>query len=105
MSDAPTDAPLGFDWPALMRVAYQGLGLSPEAFWRMTPGEFLILLGPESGGGPLRRDAFDALLARFPDSTNAAPTGEAQNAAPTADTQNAAPTADTRNEDGHDRDG
>lgn len=74
MSDTPT----GFDWFALMRVAYQGLGLSPEAFWRMTPSEFLILLGPESGAAPLRRDAFEALLSRFPDK---------------------------QNEDGHDRDG
>lgn len=63
-------APKGFDWPAVMRVAYQGLGLSPDAFWAMTPSEFLILLGPESGAAPLRRDAFDALLARFPDTTN-----------------------------------
>lgn len=72
------DDPTGFDWLALMRVAYQGLGLSPKAFWAMTPAEFLILLGPESGAAPLRRDAFDALLARFPD---------------------------MKNEDGHDRDG
>ncbi len=62
--------PAGFDWPTLMRVAYQGLGLSPEAFWAMTPSEFLILLGPENGAAPLRRDAFDALLARFPDKRN-----------------------------------
>lgn len=74
MSDTPT----GFDWPALMRVAYQGLGLSPEAFWAMTPSEFLILLGPETGAAPLRRAAFDALAAQFPDK---------------------------RDEDGHDRDG
>lgn len=73
-----TDVPHGFDWPALMRVSYQGLGLSPAAFWAMTPSEFLILLGPENGAAPLRRDAFDALLARFPDK---------------------------RDEDGHDRDG
>ena len=57
----------GFDWPALMRVAYHGLGLSPDAFWRLTPAEFLILLGPESGSAPLRRDAFEAVLARYPD--------------------------------------
>lgn len=74
MSDDPT----GFDWPAMMRLAFQGFGLSPEAFWRMTPAEFLILLGPDNGAAPLRRDAFDALLARFPDK---------------------------QNEDGHDRDG
>lgn len=65
-----SDAPVGFDWPALMRVAYQGLGLSPEAFWAMTPSEFLILLGPDNGAASLRRDAFDALLARFPDKRN-----------------------------------
>lgn len=66
MSSPPT----GFDWPALMRVAFQGLGLSPADFWAMTPVEFLILLGPENGAGPLRRDAFEALLSRFPDKGN-----------------------------------
>lgn len=70
--------PNGFDWPALMRVAVHGLGLGPAEFWALTPAEFLILLGPESGAAPLRRDAFEALLARFPD---------------------------TSHEDGHDRDG
>ncbi|MEJ6388099.1 rcc01693 family protein [Gymnodinialimonas ulvae] len=68
----------GFDWPALMRVAFHGLGLNPAEFWALTPSEFLILLGPESGAAPLRRDAFEAHLARFPD---------------------------TKDEDGHDRDG
>lgn len=68
-----TDGARGFDWPALMRVAYRGLGLSPAEFWRLTPAEFLILLGPESGAAPLRRDAFEALLARFPDAPHAAP--------------------------------
>jgi uncharacterized phage protein (TIGR02216 family) len=68
----------GFDWPAIMGVAYRQLGLSPAQFWAMTPAEFLILLGPETGAGPLRRGAFEALLARFPDKPN---------------------------EDGHDRDG
>ncbi len=77
----------GFDWPALMRVAYQQMGLSPAEFWAMTPAEFLILLGPESGAAPLRRDALEALLSRFPDSSNAAIS------------------ADRPSEDGHDRDG
>lgn len=57
----------GFDWVALMRLAFRGLGLTPSEFSSMTPAEFLILLGPENGAAPLRRDAFDALLARFPD--------------------------------------
>ncbi|MEX3015898.1 rcc01693 family protein [Gymnodinialimonas hymeniacidonis] len=63
----------GFDWPALMRAAFQGLGLSPAEFWALTPTEFLILLGPESGAAPLRRDAFEALLARFPDTKDEDP--------------------------------
>ena len=63
----------GFDWPALMRVAFQGLGLSPADFWALTPSEFLILLGPETGAAPLRRDAFEALLARFPDTKDEDP--------------------------------
>ncbi|MBF9044837.1 phage tail assembly chaperone [Rhodobacterales bacterium HKCCE4037] len=57
----------GFDWPALMRVAFQCLGLKPSELWSLTPSEFLTLLGPETGAAPLRRDAFEALLARFPD--------------------------------------
>ena len=65
--------PKGFDWPALMRVAFQGLGLSPADFWALTPSEFLILLGPETGAAPLRRDAFEALLARFPDTKDEDP--------------------------------
>jgi len=63
----------GFDWPALMRVAFQGLGLAPAEFWALTPSEFLILLGPENGAAPLRRDTFEALLARFPDTKDEDP--------------------------------
>ncbi|MEJ6391821.1 rcc01693 family protein [Gymnodinialimonas sp. 2305UL16-5] len=64
-----SDSPKGFDWPALMRVAYQQLGLKPEEFWRLTPTEFMMLLGPETGAAPMGRDAFEALLARFPDTS------------------------------------
>ena len=63
----------GFDWPALMRVAFHGLGLKPSEFWALTPSEFLTLLGPETGAAPLRRDAFEALLARFPDTNDEVP--------------------------------
>ena len=58
-----------FDWPALMRVAFAQMGLKPDAFWRLTPAEFLMMLGPESGAAPMRRDALEELLARFPDTT------------------------------------
>lgn len=57
----------GFDWGAVMRAGMQGLGLAPEVFWRLSPAELLLMLG-ETGGTPaMRRDAFEALAARFPD--------------------------------------
>jgi len=57
----------GFDWPALMRAGIQGLGLTPEAFWRLTPAELLLMLGEDSGQAPMGRDRLEALAARFPD--------------------------------------
>ncbi|MDE3079057.1 MAG: phage tail assembly chaperone [Paracoccaceae bacterium] len=61
----------GFDWPALMRAGMRGAGLAPEAFWRLTPVELLILLGVDPGRdqrqGPMTRAGLSALLAAFPD--------------------------------------
>ena len=57
----------GFDWPALMRAGIQGLGLRPAEFWALTTAELLLMLGEGTGAAPMRRDTFDALLARFPD--------------------------------------
>lgn len=56
-----------FDWPALMRAGLQGLGLTPDAFWRLTPVELLLMLGDAPEAAPLRRAGLEALLARFPD--------------------------------------
>jgi uncharacterized phage protein (TIGR02216 family) len=56
----------GFDWAALMRVGLGELGLAPEVFWRLSPAEFLMLLGG-AGPAPMGRSAFEALAARFPD--------------------------------------
>jgi uncharacterized phage protein (TIGR02216 family) len=56
-----------FDWPALMRAGLQGLGLTPDAFWRLTPVELLLMLGDAPDAAPLRRAGLEALLARFPD--------------------------------------
>ena len=56
----------GLDWAAMMRAGISGLGLSPEAFWRLSPAELLLMLG-ETGPAPMQRSAFDALAARFPD--------------------------------------
>jgi uncharacterized phage protein (TIGR02216 family) len=51
-----------------------GLGilrLPPDAFWRMTPRELaaaIEVLSPPRGT-PLAREKFDALMRRFPDTT------------------------------------
>ncbi|NKX46307.1 rcc01693 family protein [Roseicyclus persicicus] len=59
-----------FDWPALMRAGLQGLGLTPDAFWRLTPAELLLMLGEVPGAAPMGRGALEALIARFPDRTD-----------------------------------
>ena len=56
-----------FDWTALMRAGIQGLGRAPEVFWRLSPAEFLLLLGDAPEAAPLRRAGLEALIARFPD--------------------------------------
>lgn len=58
-----------FDWPALMRAGLQGLGLTPEAFWRLTPAELALMLGDAPGQVPMGRAQLEALAARFPDVT------------------------------------
>ncbi len=70
----------GFDWAALMRAGLQGLGLSPDTFWRLGPAEFLVMLGEANGTAPMGRDAFEALAARFPDEKDP-PDKEAENGA------------------------
>lgn len=57
------------DWPALMRAGMQGLSLSPEAFWSLTPAELQLMLGDPSRAGPLSREGLDALMTAFPDKT------------------------------------
>ena len=55
-----------FDWPGLMRAGIAGLRLSPEAFWRLTPAELLMMLGT-GGEPPMDRGRLADLLAAFPD--------------------------------------
>ncbi len=54
------------DWPGLLRAGLYGLGLAPEAFWRLTPAELRIMLGAEVAA-PLTRSRLEQLLAAFPD--------------------------------------
>ena len=57
----------GFDWRALMRAGMQGLRLTPDQFWRLTPAELLLMLGQAGGHAPLNRAGLDALMAAWPD--------------------------------------
>lgn len=56
-----------FDWAGLMQAGLVGLKLSPEAFWRLTPAELMLMLGLSGGGAPMRRGRFEDLLRAFPD--------------------------------------
>lgn len=60
-------ADIGFDWPALMRVGMQQLGLKPDEFWALTPAEFWLLLGEDAGRAPMGRSRLDELSAAYPD--------------------------------------
>jgi uncharacterized phage protein (TIGR02216 family) len=51
----------------MLRLALAGLRLSPDAFWRMTPAEFLLALGDADESRPMTRDGLKALKDRFPD--------------------------------------
>ncbi|MGB3277797.1 MAG: rcc01693 family protein [Pseudorhodobacter sp.] len=57
----------GIDWAGLMQVGLHGLGLQPEAFWRLTPVELRIKLGAQAGAAPLTRARLDELARAFPD--------------------------------------
>lgn len=56
-----------FNWAGLMRAGISGAGLSPEAFWRLTPIELLLLLGVEESAAPLTRARLEDLARAFPD--------------------------------------
>jgi len=58
----------GFDWPAMMRAAFQGLRLRPDEFWALTPAEFLMMLGIDGGSPALTRDRLAELSEKYPDS-------------------------------------
>jgi uncharacterized phage protein (TIGR02216 family) len=57
------------DWPALMRAGVQGLGLQPDAFWRLTPAELRLMLGDVSTSAPLLSGGLDALMSAYPDTS------------------------------------
>lgn len=50
-----------------MRLAFTRWGLSPAAFWAMTPRELAAALGLGTGAAGFDRAALDRLMRRFPD--------------------------------------
>jgi uncharacterized phage protein (TIGR02216 family) len=62
-----------FPWAALMRAGMGRLRIPPDQFWRMTPKELAAALDGAAGrAGPsqtMGRAAFEALMARYPDSS------------------------------------
>ncbi|MEL6795134.1 MAG: phage tail assembly chaperone [Pseudomonadota bacterium] len=59
------------DWNLLMRFGLGALGLAPEDFWAMTPGEFDAAakgrMSVYREGDVMTSARFDELAARFPD--------------------------------------
>lgn len=55
-----------------MRYAVRELGLSPEAFWRLSVAEWRMLTGAEA---PLKREELAALMQKFPDGDGMSRTG------------------------------
>lgn len=43
------------------------MGLSPEAFWQMTPYEFQLLMGQSKTFAPLDRRRLVELVEKYPD--------------------------------------
>jgi len=56
-----------FDWPALMRLGLNGLALTPDRFWALTPAELMVMLGKDGATAPLGRHRLEELAQAFPD--------------------------------------
>ena len=55
------------DWAGLLRAGLQGLGLTPDVFWQLSPIELRIMLGADNALPPLTRARLAELAAAFPD--------------------------------------
>ena len=56
-----------FDWAGLMRAGMRGAGLSPDAFWSLTPAELMLIIGADTGAAPMGRHRLMELAAAYPD--------------------------------------
>jgi uncharacterized phage protein (TIGR02216 family) len=50
-----------------MRAGLSGLGLTPEAFWRLTPAELVLMLSDPGAVPPLNRARLMVLARAWPD--------------------------------------
>lgn len=57
-----------FDWAGLMEIGINRLRLKPDEFWRLTPAELRLMVGP-AGPKPMGRERLADLMAAFPDMT------------------------------------
>ena len=55
------------NWPDLLVAGLHRLGLRPDEFWDLTPGELMLMLGVFQGGQSTTRGGLEALSAAFPD--------------------------------------
>lgn len=62
-----------FDWPALMRLGLNGLQLTPDRFWALTPAELMVMLGKDGAVAPLGRQRLEELARAFPDAPRTDP--------------------------------
>jgi uncharacterized phage protein (TIGR02216 family) len=54
-------------WPGLLRLAVREMGLTPEAFWRLSLAEWRALTIMPDAELALPRARFDALCTLYPD--------------------------------------
>ena len=55
-------------WHELLRLGLSELRLSPDAFWKLTPQELMLMSGRDGQGARvLDRQAMEDLMAQFPD--------------------------------------
>ena len=53
-------------WGAMLRIAAQ-IGVTPDAFWRLSPKEWRMLTEAPGGAVPMGRTALEQLMEDWPD--------------------------------------
>ena len=61
------------NWAGLLQAGLQGLRLTPDQFWRLTPAELALMLGQTQVLRPMGRNALNELMRAFPDAPKREP--------------------------------